>query len=440
MRLLKFASYAFDLILVTAGFLAFIPDFFDTGGFLVYLSLIILSAALFQLFGLYEQRLEQKAGGIVISTVLAVVSMLVIAGIAAYLQTGNIYIQNWWKTGLFLIVTIAVSHSLFQFWQRKLHGQKQILLIEAKEQVSSLMIEKLWQSQWYRIKHILPLDKLDQLLSKLSDVDIVMIPSAVTNKNGIIKMAMSEGKEVRIVPDSTDLFIWSSRIRQMDDVMLLALRPLGLNGPQRVAKRIIDLMAAGLLLVVLSPFFLLLWLLIPLTSKGPALFKQERLGKDQVPIQVYKFRSMVADAEKYTGPVLALERDPRITKLGRFMRASRLDEIPQLLNVLAGDMSLIGPRPERQFFVTQFEADNPNYSYRFAVRPGITGLAQVMGNYVSMPEEKLRFDLMYIQKYSLLMDIKIMIQTVHTVLHKEQASGIKNGEKIDRIDKNQIWM
>jgi lipopolysaccharide/colanic/teichoic acid biosynthesis glycosyltransferase len=134
---------------------------------------------------------------------------------------------------------------------------------------------------------------------------------------------------------------------------------------------------------------------------------------------------MIPDAERTTGPILAIENDPRVTNLGRWMRSFRVDELPQLFNVLKGDMSLIGPRPERLFFTEQFLAGIYAYGYRFNVRPGITGLAQILAKYSSSAEQKLMFDLMYIQSYSFMFDLKISFRTLYTLLQKEQSSGVQ---------------
>ena len=178
------------------------------------------------------------------------------------------------------------------------------------------------------------------------------------------------------------------------------------------------------LLLLSSPVLLLVAALIPLTSKGSAWFRQERVGTNGKPFHILKFRTMVADAEQHSGPVLASESDPRITPLGRFLRATRIDELPQLFNVLKGDMSLVGPRPERAFFVEQFEREFPAYELRHAVKPGLTGLAQVVGRYSTTVERKLHFDLLYIYNYSLLLDLKILLQTIRVVLQREQAAGL----------------
>jgi lipopolysaccharide/colanic/teichoic acid biosynthesis glycosyltransferase len=192
---------------------------------------------------------------------------------------------------------------------------------------------------------------------------------------------------------------------------------------ERVLKRAFDVSGALCLLVLTAPMMLLAALLIRLTSRGPALFSQIRVGAHGREFAIFKLRTMVADAEAHTGPVMAAARDPRITKIGRILRATRLDELPQLCNVLRGEMSLIGPRPERPFFVRIFCQHLRGYGLRFAVKPGITGLAQTECRYSTAPALKLRCDLRYIDNYSLLLDAQIVLRTILTVLKPSCAEG-----------------
>jgi lipopolysaccharide/colanic/teichoic acid biosynthesis glycosyltransferase len=158
---------------------------------------------------------------------------------------------------------------------------------------------------------------------------------------------------------------------------------------------------------------------VRLTSRGPVLFRQERLGKDRRPFTMFKFRTMRADAERGTGPVLATENDPRVTWLGRSLRAARLDELPQLWNVLRGDMSFVGPRPERPEFVRAFERDIHGYAERFKIRPGLTGYAQVNGEYHTSAATKLKYDLAYIYNRSLWLDFRILSETVKVIMTRK---------------------
>lgn len=146
----------------------------------------------------------------------------------------------------------------------------------------------------------------------------------------------------------------------------------------------------------------------------------------------------MVDAEKYTGPVLATDKDPRITPIGALLRTTRIDELPQFFNVLMGDMSIVGPRPERQHFIAQFEKDIPDFGYRLATKAGITGLAQVLGKYTTTPKDKLRYDLLYIRNYSFMLDIKIILQTIKIMFMKVSSQGVETKKMVDKIEKESL--
>jgi lipopolysaccharide/colanic/teichoic acid biosynthesis glycosyltransferase len=184
----------------------------------------------------------------------------------------------------------------------------------------------------------------------------------------------------------------------------------------RLAKRVLDLVLALVVLVVLSLVLVLAALGILITMGWPIVYTQARTGRDLRPFDVIKLRTMVRDAEQLSGPVLAEEDDPRVTPLGRFLRRYRIDELPQVMNILVGDMSFVGPRPERPCFVEQHLAEISGYRERFKVKPGVTGLAQVSGSYATTPERKLKYDLIYMYHQSLLMDVQILVETVRVVL------------------------
>ena len=184
-------------------------------------------------------------------------------------------------------------------------------------------------------------------------------------------------------------------------------------------KRLVDLALATVLLVVLSPVLLLTWIAIRLTSPGPVLYRQERIGLHNRPFTVVKFRSMVHGAEDESGPVWAAERDVRVTTIGRWLRRWRLDELPQLWNVIKGDMSLVGPRPERSVFVNEFLTAVPMYNQRHGLRPGITGWGQIHYDYAASREqtrEKLEYDLFYVKNASFLLDLAILLRTTRTLV------------------------
>ena len=191
-----------------------------------------------------------------------------------------------------------------------------------------------------------------------------------------------------------------------------------------LAKRAFDIVASIIGLIVLSPICFLTALVIKCTSKGPVLFKQTRVGKDGELFDIYKFRTMKVDAEKETGPVWATENDNRLIPVGRFIRKAHLDEIPQFINVLQGDMSVVGPRPERPVFVKQLSEKISDYAKRLQIKPGITGLAQVRHKYdetINNVRKKIKYDLLYIRKVCLWTDIRILLRTVRVVLTGEGA-------------------
>ena len=185
-------------------------------------------------------------------------------------------------------------------------------------------------------------------------------------------------------------------------------------------KRIMDVILSFVSGLTLALPMVIIAILIKLDSPGPAIFRQERLGKDGKPFTIYKFRTMYLDAEA-DGPQWAKRNDCRCTPLGRFLRHTRLDELPQLWNILKGDMSIVGPRPERACFYSEFETYIHGFCYRLLVKPGLTGLAQVNGGYDLKPEEKIMFDMEYIQKQSIELDLKCILQTIHLVFTHEGA-------------------
>ncbi|MBY6037220.1 sugar transferase [Fictibacillus nanhaiensis] len=266
----------------------------------------------------------------------------------------------------------------------------------------------------------------DQLKKHILKNEAVVVDSSIKNelRNNVIQLCSEHNREILIVPELYDFYIQTAHIQQIDDMMVFSIAPAKQSNLQKGAKRVFDVVGALLLLLVSSPIILALCILIPLTSKGPAFYRQERIGLNGKPYAMYKFRSMKLHAEKETGPVLAGDNDPRISKIGHFIRATRLDELAQLVNVIRGEMSIVGPRPERDYFIQQFIKQVPDYNVRLSVKPGITGLAQVFGKYATSVEDKLRYDLMYIRDSSLMLDLKILLQTIRVVLQKNQAQGV----------------
>lgn len=209
------------------------------------------------------------------------------------------------------------------------------------------------------------------------------------------------------------------RVTQIYGFPLIDVMPQLMPEWEKKAKRLLDIVASFSILIITSPIMILTAIAIKLDSKGPVFFKQERSGLNGKEFLVYKFRSMVSDAEAKTGPVWSTKDDPRITRVGKLIRKVRIDELPQMINVLKGEMSLVGPRPERPYFVDMLSKEIPYYKRRLKVRPGVTGWAQVKHKYDESIEDvkmKLNYDLFYIENMSLRLDIKIIFRTVFVVL------------------------
>ena len=265
---------------------------------------------------------------------------------------------------------------------------------------------------------------LDELLdivykTHASDVIIALEKEDHDLLVDIISKLENKGIGLKIVPDLYEILSGQARTSQLYGIPLIDIMPELMPEWEKKLKRISDVIISFIILVITLPLSFFVSLLIKLDSKGPVLFKQERIGMNNKIFKIYKFRSMYMDAEKSTGPVWSTKDDPRVTRTGKILRKLRIDEIPQMFNVLKGEMSLVGPRPERPYFVEQLSQQIPYYKRRLKVRPGITGWAQVKHKYDESIEDvkvKLRYDLFYIENMSLRMDIKILARTILVVI------------------------
>ena len=256
-------------------------------------------------------------------------------------------------------------------------------------------------------------------LCQRHDVDDVIIASDLGWQDRLIdEMSRWHGPRARIsvVPSPYEVSIGRPGHLRLHDIPLIEVVTDPLAGAASGVKRVFDLVVAIPMFALALPVMLIVAVLVRVSSSGPVIYTQQRVGKDGRPFTMIKFRTMRRDAERGTGPILAAENDPRVTWLGRFLRATRLDELPQLWNLLRGDMSFVGPRPERPEFVAQYVKDIQGYGERFRVRPGLTGYAQVNGEYHTSPTTKLKYDLAYIHNHSLWLDLKILSETVKVIL------------------------
>lgn len=273
-------------------------------------------------------------------------------------------------------------------------------------------------------KGVKVIDEFINIRSIISEYDIQEIIIAMDKEHHeflveLIAECENTNVGLKIVPDLYEILSGQARTSQIYGMPLIDIMPELMPEWEKKLKRLLDIIVSIAILVITSPVLLITALAIKLESKGYVFFKQERCGINGNSFRMIKFRSMYADAEKKTGPIWSTRNDPRITKVGRLIRKVRIDEIPQMVNVLKGEMSLVGPRPERPFFVEKFSHEIPYYKRRLKVRPGITGWAQVKHKYDESIEDvkiKLRYDLFYIENMSIRMDFKILFRTIFVVL------------------------
>ena len=241
-------------------------------------------------------------------------------------------------------------------------------------------------------------------------------------KSDIITWCVENRMRIYVVPSIADIQLRSMRPVHVLDMPMIMYEEMELHRVELAIKRACDILLSVFALVILSPLLVLVSLAIYLEDRGPVFFRQERCTKDGRVFRIIKFRSMVVDADRYgTKPVT--DEDPRITKVGKWIRQYRIDELPQLINIVLGEMSLVGPRPERYEFYAQYMEEVPEFRLRSRMRGGLTGYAQVYGKYNTSPRDKLALDLIYIENWSLIMDMKILLLTVQACLKKESTEG-----------------
>jgi exopolysaccharide biosynthesis polyprenyl glycosylphosphotransferase len=276
-------------------------------------------------------------------------------------------------------------------------------------------------SEYNGIKTIGTIDDLQETIDRFNAKEVI-IALEREDKDALVEIiAKCEPKNVglKIVPDLYEILSGQARTSQIYGIPLIDIMPELMPEWEKKLKRLIDISVSLVFLIITSPVLLITMLAIKLESEGSVFYRQERCGINGNVFRIIKFRSMRKDAEKLTGPVWSQKDDPRITKVGKFIRRTRIDEIPQIINVLKGEMSIVGPRPERPYFVEKLSMEIPYYKRRLKVRPGITGWAQVKHKYDETIEDvkiKLRYDLFYIENMSLRMDFKILFRTIFVML------------------------
>jgi len=331
-------------------------------------------------------------------------------GIGALLAQG-VLISGW----------AVLNHRLYF---KSYKPQKTAVIYDVRQGMETV-IKAYGMENRFDVRAIMPVEEALAKLESLNDIETVFLCGIhSTERNIILKHCTYNNIKLYIIPRIGDVMMSGAERMHMFHLPILRSQRCMLPIEYRFIKRTMDIVCSGIALVVLSPVLLATAIAVR-SDGGPAFYKQPRLTQDGKVFNILKFRSMCVDAEKYSGAVLSAgENDPRITKVGRFIRACRLDELPQLINILAGDMSIVGPRPERPEIAAEYEKELPEFQLRLQVKAGLTGYAQVYGKYNTTPYDKLLMDLMYISRQSILEDLSIILATLKILASKESTEGV----------------
>lgn len=309
----------------------------------------------------------------------------------------------------------------------KYHTPRDLVLVYGTESALSLEEKMSVRGDKYHITETISAERgFEQICQEIRKHEAVLLNDVPAQlRNDLLKFCYTNAIRLYMTPKLSDIVIsGADKINTFDTPMLL-IRGNGLNIEQRFIKRAMDICLCAIAMIIAAPIMLVVAIAIKLEDGGPVFFKQVRVTRDEKRFEILKFRSMIVDAEKAGEVLPATDHDPRITKVGRVIRATRIDELPQIINILKGDMSIVGPRPERVEHVEKYQEEVPEFVYRTKVKGGLTGYAQIYGKYNTSPYDKLRLDLTYIEEYSILLDIKLILMTLQIMVRKESTEGFK---------------
>lgn len=380
----------------------------------------------------------KKSKDIIASTALATLFTDIVAFIELMVMIrfeiiGEIYMLF---IAFFVQLMLIIVFVYFGNWLYfKLNDPEKSILVYGNEEEAKEFIRKVgrYKKQW-TVDFSLPYDteNLFKRLYPYRTVFLVGLPSELQRE--AVEFCYKYTKNVYVVPKLFEVILKNSRTMVVDDRTVYASCVSSLSTEQRMAKRAMDILVSLIGVVVTSPIMLACALAVKLCDHGPVFYKQKRITENGREFSVLKFRTMIVDAEKESGSVWAAQNDNRITPAGRVLRKLRLDELPQLLNVLHGEMSLVGPRPEREELIREFEKQYPEFRYRLKVKAGLTGLAQIMGKYNTTPLDKLMMDLEYIENYSVWLDFKLLFQTFKVFFKSDSTEGVIQEDENENDD------
>lgn len=394
----------------------------------LFLALIIFN---FIMLELYSPKAENVYNALISVGISLIISYVCVY--AASITIGFRYqpVTFWGHLFIFLFGAMLVWRTAVAIAKKKIGEKRTLLIIENMNNTSRLARKLKYASNeenrsWYHLLDENDENEIriitDELIEKF---DAVFISPHISRKTAskILYKVLSLGKDANILANVDGITTLKGKIYQIDDTPVIIKKGIHLSKFQKFIKRGLDIVLSLILGIVTLPAFLLCAIAIKLDSKGPVFYKQERYTIHKKIFNVYKFRTMVEDAEK-DGARFASEDDPRITKVGRTLRALRLDELPQIYNILFGSMSFVGPRPERPIFADEFSKIIDSYDMRYCLKAGLTGYAQVYGRYNTRVSDKILMDIIYGTTYSFLLDIKIILLTAKIMFMKSATAGV----------------
>ena len=401
--------------------------FFRRGNWMMIFLYVVLLVFFMQMYGGYKVGYLKK-GNLIYSQILSVVFL----NTFTYFQIAVLDKRFFAPTVLVLMTfvdaaAIVIWTMIFERIYMWMYPPRRMLMVYGDRSDYHLMEKMNAREDKYEITDMMSYRQgFQAFVEKVKGFDGVIVGDMPSHdRNLILKYCFEQEIRTYAVPKISDILLRSSDDLTLFDSPLLLSRNRGLTVEQEMIKRFMDVVFSLLAAVITLPFFAVIGAAIKLTDGGPVFYRQVRLTKGGKEFEIYKFRTMIQNAEAESGARLASEKDPRILPVGRFLRATRLDELPQIYNILKGDMSIVGPRPERPELAAEIEKEIPEFTYRLKVKAGLTGYAQVYGKYNTTSYDKLKLDLTYIRNYSILLDLKLIIMTPKIMLLKESTEGVK---------------
>ncbi len=427
MHLITFAALFGIYVFFWKGFYE-AATFDNKGNYLVMFSYVVVLFLFMKLYGAFKIGVSTYS-----DTMYSFVLSILLTNLITYFQLcliarmllSPVYLlmATVWQILTYVILSF-VGYKLYFL----LNPTHDVIVICSNQSEALESIYKMSQKKKrYAIKSIINTNlPMDEICRQIDMHEAVFLCSTNENvKNKIMMYCYESKKRLYLLPEVSDIMVKNATMCQIFDSPVMLCKNRGINFEQALVKRVMDIVFSSIGLVVASPFMALIAIAIKAYDKGPVFFKQDRVTKDGKLFTLIKFRSMIVDAEK-DGAKKATNDDDRITPVGKLIRMTRVDELPQLINIFKGDMSLVGPRPERIENVEEYTQMLPEFALRHKVKAGLTGYAQIYGKYNTSPKDKLTMDLIYIENYSLLMDIKLMLMTVKIMFMKESTEGFSD--------------